>query len=311
MGEKSRRIGELGEDVVKNIISLAGWISQSNIELPCHYNDRHLNNKGEAKKHHGIDFIVHYPCPLEVETQETLLISAKYYKEYPDSPQSMFKSFLKDVSEGLECLKVDPNYGLFRVNGYIRNVNYTGVIFWLGHDEPDDVSIIDKITEFRNTEGLNFDSIFLVDGWRANFLLKSIQFIKTNYSSAEYLYYYPDTGRSTHAVSGRKHSGKLLPVQYINSSVLPFKLTFPDKREYLLLTVIEEFSEMGLKRMIGLAQNLTQSWGNEIIIAFPNYHQLKHENIVSSVKSLFSDSDLMNKIVVKSMEFNFKSLEEG
>lgn len=66
MGEWSKKIGDYGEDTVRDFLNLIGWNANNHIkgkELQC--NDaRHVNKKGEVKRTHGIDILYTYHCPL-------------------------------------------------------------------------------------------------------------------------------------------------------------------------------------------------------------------------------------------------------
>jgi hypothetical protein len=58
MGEWSKKIGEYGEKVVENFFEVIGWSDLSKgIESPCINGKNHLNDKGNPKQTHGIDFL--------------------------------------------------------------------------------------------------------------------------------------------------------------------------------------------------------------------------------------------------------------
>lgn len=61
MGEWSKKIGEYGEDVVKTFFSVIGWNDlTSGVQLTCLNKEKHLNDKGNPKTTHGIDFLYSY-----------------------------------------------------------------------------------------------------------------------------------------------------------------------------------------------------------------------------------------------------------
>ena len=60
MGEWSRRIGEVGEQVVGEFLDLIGWgNSQRNIELPCMKRQQHSNGTN-SRSTHGIGEHLNY-----------------------------------------------------------------------------------------------------------------------------------------------------------------------------------------------------------------------------------------------------------
>ena len=93
MGEFSKRIGELGEEIVVNFLDLIGWHQPSrNFDIPSIDPDKH------GKNTHGIDAYFHYQSPMISRTLENILISVKYSKDkYPNTPVEKFKSHYKDL----------------------------------------------------------------------------------------------------------------------------------------------------------------------------------------------------------------------
>jgi hypothetical protein len=162
---------------------------------------------------------------------------------------------------------------------------------------------------FRNTDDLVYKTVYLVDNKRATFLLESINYANNLFENCKSEFYYPDTGFNIQNI-GSKKSGPVLPVQYINSNVLPFKIIDANKTQSLLLCLNDNFSEDYLRRFIGLAQNLTQKWPHHVILAFPDYRESENKEVVSFVKSEFSDKDFVDRIKVKSFKQDIRTLEE-
>ena len=80
MGEWSRRIGEVGEDIVGEFFELIGWgDSQRNLDLPCMKGQHHKNSESEGPRTtHGIDYFFSYKSQLFDRTLDHLVISVKY-----------------------------------------------------------------------------------------------------------------------------------------------------------------------------------------------------------------------------------------
>ncbi|GHS95102.1 hypothetical protein FACS1894207_4220 [Bacteroidia bacterium] len=94
MGEYSKRIGEIGEEIVSEFLSLIGWNQLvRNFDIPSIDPEKH------EKKNHGIDAYFHYQSPVISRTLENVLISVKYSNDkYPNAPVEKFKSYYRDLA---------------------------------------------------------------------------------------------------------------------------------------------------------------------------------------------------------------------
>ena len=100
-----------------------------------------------------------------------------------------------------------------------------------------------------------------------------------------------------------------MPVEYINSSVLALKMV--DKaspKRILMLSTLEPVNEAGLKRLMGLAQQLSQGWCSKVILAFRDYSHLEHGNMVQAAKSCFSDGRFAEGVEVHCYDRDFRSV---
>ena len=88
-----------------------------------------------------------------------------------------------------------------------------------------------------------------------------------------------------------------MPFEYLNSDVLPMAIN-QDNKNKLLLLVKDKFCKEYLRRLIGLAQEITSDWAANIVIAFPNFNKFEDEEIVRSCKADFEDSSFTDKITV-------------
>lgn len=80
-GEKSKNIGEVGENIAKNFFEKIGWgLPQKGVYFPCYKGKEHQLDKSE-KQQHGVDFLIPYKSALESETINNLIISVKHSKE--------------------------------------------------------------------------------------------------------------------------------------------------------------------------------------------------------------------------------------
>lgn len=95
----------------------------------------------------------------------------------------------------------------------------------------------------------------------------------------------------------RVYIGKEMPYEYINANVIPFAISQGDKKR-LLLAVYDSFCVEYLQRLIGLAQDLTNTWTADVTIAFPDYNVFEHKELVKEVKNSFGNKDFVEKIEI-------------
>jgi hypothetical protein len=95
MGEKSKKIGEIGENIVGNFFSLLGWEGAlSGQVLPCKKPSKHARegSKSGKRESHGIDYLYCYRSPLEGSTAESAVVSVKHSgNPYENNPKTTFK----------------------------------------------------------------------------------------------------------------------------------------------------------------------------------------------------------------------------
>lgn len=305
MAEKSKKRGEFGEEIVENLLKFIGWEHLlKGRDFNCVHPMAHTTSTG-SRTVHGIDFIYHYECPFFNDKQEFVLVSSKFNDKYPLNPGPRFKSHLRDLAQALECFKKSSLKHDLSILG--KNKSYTGVIFWLDNGkeiEYDDM--VDKLGDFRVDNDLEFDSIYLVDNKRSDFLYNTITFAQNKFEGViEFVI--PNIGHNS-IIPTRKTSSSILPVQYINSSILPFKVIQKDSTEILVLNIIDEFAEDSLRRLVSLAQQLTEGWGNKVYILFPRFNEDLHGEAVEKIKLEFKDQHFIRKIEVETFHQDFRNV---
>ena len=310
MGEKSKKRGEFGEDVVLKLLELIGWGEPlTGRDIECSNPLEHaISTRG--RKEHGCDFIYRYNCPLHNNRVQFVVISSKYNDEYTSNPTSKFKPYLKDIATALECFKKSGIRNQLKKNYSVgREYNDAGVIFWFdnGKDVNDDV--IERLSSSPIIENSEFDSVYLVDNKRADFLFESIMYAQNSYKNSEIEFLVPDIGYN-HTGKARISSTNIMPIQFINSSILPIKIiNEAPKYEYLLLNTIDDFEEEYLKRLISLAQKLTEGWGDKIFVLFPNYNENLHGEIVENAKLEFEDQRFIKKLEISTYNPTFRTIK--
>lgn len=305
MGELSKLTGELGENIVAGFMKLVGWVEPMKpVTVECVYKDLHRSEYAtRGRSNHGIDFVVRQKdYLLEPDTQDNIIVSAKN-REYKDI-QNSTKKYVEELLQAMQCAFEDLEISK-SIERTIQKTEWLGVLFTLSPTEDVDYDLISQLKDFRGIESSTFP-VFIVDNRRISFILRVVNFANNKYSSRGRVeFYYPDTGFN---YTDQKNSGKQLPVQYINSSVLPLKVV-TDSEEILLLSIIDNFNDDTFKSDVGRAQTLTRGWGNKIILAYPNYRFREHQSTVQRVLQEYQSSDFSNKVSVISYNRDFHSLE--
>lgn len=303
MGEWSKKVGEVGENIVQEFLSIIGWSdAQKGIELPCALQKHN-------KSTHGIDYFLSLESQLIHRTLDHLVISVKFTSApYPSSPATKFKEHFSDLAKTTECfkksqLRKDSNSTASSVD-QSRDI---GVLFWLTNDGNSYTDVISKVATTRRIEDYNYDVIYLVDDNRISFIYDTMTYLKSTYPDSKLEFFYPNTGQN-YSPSSRETSGPVLPVEYINASILPLKLTKPDGAKSLVLSSVEEFHRDRLKKLIGLAQDISLDLTSGTLILFPDFNTLNHSNDVQSSKSGFRDKDFTKTITVSCYRDDFRGL---
>lgn len=305
MGEWSKKIGEYGEKVVETFFSEIGWSDLTKgVQLPCINSDIHLNDKEKPKETHGIDFLYSYKSQLVSNQLNNVIVSVKYKtQKYPNSPTSLFKDFIEDLITTMECFDGSQLRDSV-VSGFTcSSINDVGVLFWLNNQEDSNDDLISIVSSARISDTIVNKAIYLMDNKRVAFILQVMSYIRVRSSKFDYFFYYPNTGQNINPLD-RDNLGKVLPVEYLNSSIIPIKLENRDnsKETCLFLATIDNFEEGDLIRLIGLSKDISTGLIGEVIIAFPDYKELEHNQVVTIAKQKFQSSEFTK--IVRIVNYN-------
>lgn len=308
-GEFSLFSGEQGHKMVREILNLIGWTPPTeHLDIACSYESEHKKETSKnGRQQHGIDLMYQYPSPLISDNHDIMIISSKHsQKNYKDVLRNA-QNFLYDLGQDLECSTVSDELHDF-ISNSDRTEHFVGVLFWLASEERREYDIIEKISNEIEFKKLKFNSIYLVDNKRATFLVSAIKTAQAFREGVKVKFLYPHTGKNMHP-ENLVITDTFLPVQYINSSVLPVIMDDNNKISCLLFCN-DEFNPEYLKRLVWLAHKLC-GLTNEIAIFFRNYDETIHSKYKNSVMQLFRESDLVEKISVhRFTQHDFVSLKE-
>lgn len=302
MGEFSKRIGDVGEEIVVDFLALVGWHQPvRNFDIPSIDPEKH------AKNSHGIDGYFHYKSPMISRTLENILISVKYSKDkYPNAPVEKFKSYYRDLAMAIESFKKSEIRAKTINNRSDFETTFDrGVIFWLNDVDDDSVDILEKLSKLETPKDFNHDGIFLVDNKKVEFFFKAIEFAKRKYSGKEIQFTYFSTDLNNDNETPK--NGSIMPIQYLGSNILPMRVQTDSEKNTLILCSRENFEEDELIKLIGLAKNITANYQSNTIIAFPDYNRLQHEQLVNNAKLILEESSFTNTLSVENFNPNFRN----
>lgn len=304
MGEWSKKVGEHGENVIKEFFDLIGWSSsQDGLQMSCLRQDKHEG------KTHGIDRLFLYLSPLEDGALNNIVTSVKYTaSDYPSSPNALFKSHFFDLAKTLECFKNSEirRNSIKNFSG-VESTKDIGVLFWLSNKDQDR-DIFVEVASCKGLDAFAYETIYVVDNRRISFIYDSIQALRAGFSNRLVEFFYPSTGKNYNPVT-KSPSGLVMPVEYINSSVLLFKVVDGNSQfKMLVISCIDKFTGSNLKRLIGLAHEISQDWNSSTLMLFPDYDSLHHKNEVNDAKSGFANQSFVRSVKIASFNADFRSM---
>lgn len=312
MGEKSKKIGEIGEDIVSNFLDLIGWKNiLKNQNISCAKPTKHANPnaKNGKRETHGIDCLQVYKSNLESDTVESILISVKHTNEpYPRNPNTIFKTHLKDIAQTTECYRKSELKSTqiknFPGNKKSKDIS---VIFWLSSSENTYDDVKKEVSKIKIEDDLQFEVIYLIDNRQVDFIYTVINYIKSNHLTKTHLFYYPETSLN-YTDKKIQRFGTILPVEFLTSPILPILLKGSnDEIDTFCIASLDNFDEDGLTRLIQMARECTNEISCKYLLLFPNYISTQHIDAVMTAKRKF-DNSLSDNIFIENFQPDFRSL---
>lgn len=307
MGEFSKYVGEVGEGIVNDFLTLFRWRNMNNKELPC-------CTPTHEKKTHGIDSLFIYESPLQKQSLVSVVVSTKYSSNPYEDVSTTFRSHFKDIAHTVEC------YGKSRLKRDLTKAfkgssrkDDVGVLFYINNDNSgtkDNIKPNDGkkkgIAAHRISADLKFKTIHVIDNARADFLYASLNFIKSKYSAYEF--FCLTTSLNVASDNQINHSS-VMPVEYITSPIIPLSVSTNSGKKFVLLCDFA-FTQESLTLVYQLARNLCADFANHYEIYFQAYNALEHDPIVDEVK-MSSDTGAEVELFVGSYNKNFRSEANG
>lgn len=283
MGEKSKRIGEIGENITQNFLHLLGWTElRTGIDMPCLKSQKHANPKSKSGKRntHGLDVLFSYASPSESNTLESVLVSVKYKNEpYPNNPKDKFKSHALELTGLLECYKnSELQHEQHKRLGKFKKNKISGVLIWLSNNNSDNDEIISQINnaDISNFE-TQFETFYVIDTKQADFLYTGLTYIRKSYIDYEMDFYYPETTLNYNSDLSRV--GKILPVEFVTSSVILIRLRKINSDDLDIFCVLskDNFHRENLFSLIQASKEYTSEMKCRYLFLFPDYNAGMYE----------------------------------
>jgi len=292
MGEYSKRVGEVGENVVADFLKLIGW------ENPLRNDDIESIDTDFRKRTNGIDGYFHYINPMVSSTIENIIYSSKYSTDpYPISQVvTQFKERYLELAKAIESFKKSElKQRTINLHQNIDTHFDRGILFWLNNSGTGENDLISRLSRIELNTGVNHDGIFLVDNKRIEFIYDSICFAQLKYRHHDIDFVYFNNGLNNDDRNPR--NGKIMPVQYINSSIVPLRVS-KDNETIIIINAIENFDKDDLMKYMGIAKNIGCNAQGATLICFPDYSETEHLPTVNNIKQIFNDASFTSQLEV-------------
>lgn len=306
MGEFSKYVGEVGEEIVNDFLKLFGWKNLcSNKQLDCCVGDH-------DKKTHGIDALYVYNSILQKQSLVSVVVSAKYSSVPYDRVKATFRSHFKDLAHTIECYSKSQLKRTItkQFSGSSRKEDI-GVLFYLNNDENEsNDNIKSQIVNNRIDSTLKYSAIHVIDNARAKFLYNSIGFIKKKHGEISFFCL-----NTTLNVSSPTRHSKIMPVEYITSPIIPISVPDDNGRKFILLCDFN-YSKESLGLVYKLARKLCSDFASHYEIYFSKYNKLTDSPSVDEVKMAqsfdvgFDDAIGDVTLVVDTYNSSFRSVSD-
>jgi hypothetical protein len=190
-----------------------------------------------------------------------------------------------------------------------RRRRFFGLLVFLSSSEDEQTKdLIHEQYEDIVTPRNDFEAIYILDNYKASFLVSAYRTAKQYRPDAKLKYLFHHTG-SNQDPEQLYLTDTLLPIELMNSSLIPIVLESAEKTSVLIFCN-NKFEAETLKRLIWLSHKLS-GLANEIVIYLPDFDITRNETTEKTIKQSFKDYDVLNKITVRRYYYHsFLNLKE-
>lgn len=287
-GEKSKKSGEIGENLAKALLERIGWKHQiHNISINCN-TPSHVNDEGNPRQSHGEDQIYLYNNPFHDDRTDFVHVSVKntigsYPKE--GTLRTQFKSHTKELGQTIECARHNQTLSNICSNFKAKKNRYhSGLLIWLHNDHEDiEKSILSELASFRLDSDID-TPFYVIDNGRATFLFKVVDDLRKRAVGGDYEFFYPRIGTSITVDEMR--TGKELPLELLAADIIPAVVTKSGTKE-LIIYANESFDSDSYKNLMAYALSFASGLITNIKIGMPNYNHARDEDAVKQARLAF------------------------
>ncbi|MEC5174744.1 hypothetical protein [Chryseobacterium nepalense] len=310
MGEWSRSIGEKGEKIVKflfeEILNFNSLVE--NQTIICVKGDKHKLSGTEKRNTHGIDGLIYNQSPVEDSLLDIGIISSKYTAlEYPNSPSSQFKVYLKDLAYTIECfnkskIKSDINFNF----NSITKSEIIGILVWLSNKSDASFDIVSKVDSILIDSDLNFDKIILLDNNKVNFLYESIYKTKEIFKTEYVDFVYHNSSLNFNSMQENSY-GKPFPLNYLYSDIIPLRVE-DNGNVNLIIYINDDYNSEHFEQILNFAKLFDHlNTLDKVIIRYKRYDYLENESSVKERLINFSNYRLNENLVIQKFPSDFRN----
>lgn len=297
MGERSKNIGEDGEDIVLKFFKKIGWPAPvEGVDIPCQSSQKHRDAESAD---HGVDFIFSYLCPVQNTHRRNIVVSVKNSTKEEKRPRSKLLKDIIDLASAIQCFKVSNLRAMMlRSRSGARHADDVGILFIMNKSSRSGTGIINSIGERTRFEYPGKSSICIFENARHDFINHALNHQALFFQDWKRTFFHPRNTQTAQANHRVTHS-PLLPVHSLLGGPLCLRLerTGPSgmSESALLIYSQEEFSADRLQRLVAIGMDLSSSWVN-VYVAFPDYIELDDKDTVRACLGSMSDASFTQKV---------------
>jgi hypothetical protein len=306
MGEKSKNLGQEGEDKVRSFFKSVGWPALSpGFDIDCILPDRHKHLAAKSgRTTHGIDFAFSYVCPIVIDRRQNVLISVKNSAtEKTSTNKSLMQSDLQDLSTALRCFRSSSQRAQMNEagSGATRSEDL-GILIRLNKDKDSQQSYLGEDTARERIEIEGSCPLYVIENARFDHIERVMKHVATYFEGLDHSFALPKSSLNFSA-DHRRTNSSLLPAQSLTGGPIAIRLESQQGGSGASLAVYTEepFEIERFRRLASLSLELSSNWV-QVTIIFPDFRMQTHGEIVGQAVAGLAQKDYAAKVHCASLE---------